>query len=238
MIRCLYRLFYLSAILVIGLLASCTASKIASGDFAEIQARVDALEKKAIEKKEFSQDDKAFLKDLYSSLAFGGRFIGHNEAADMLERYLAGTGESLRLGSGAYEANAKVKAAMEKLKSRIRADAARGKVRDKYSSDRITVTVSEDARLFYFSNVFFVMAIPEKTADGRYRIRFRVDLTARFISYAEEKARYGKYGRVRTPFVKNDKGEVFTLDDGLSQYLTVIGLAKVFDYYSEWTVNL
>ncbi len=216
-------------------LTTCTASKIASGDFAEIQTRVDALEKKAIGKKEFSEDDKAFLKDLYASLAFGGRIMGHREAADMLDRYLAATGEPLRLGSEAYEANAKVKAAVVKLASRIRADLSRRVARKKYLSDRIVVSISEDARLFYFSNVFFLQAFPD-TADGdRPRIRFRVDLTSHFVSYDEEKKIYGRCGRVSTPFVTNGKGSTLTIDDGLSNYLTVIGLAKEFGYYSEWT---
>jgi hypothetical protein len=232
------RFFRFGAILGVCFLTACTASQLASGDFAEIQARVDVQEKKAIKKKEFSSDDKAFLKDLYASLAFGGRVIGHREAADMLERYLAATGEPLRLGSEAYQADPKVKAAVAKLEFRIRADAARSVVRKKYVSDRMNVSVSEDARLFYFSNVFFVQAFPEKNTGSHFRIRFRVDLTARFVSYDEEKALFGKCGIYRTPLMKNDKGETFTIDDGLSQYLTVLGLAKVFDYYSEWTEEL
>lgn len=238
MIKHPHRLFILIILISAVFPTACLASKIASGDFKEIQARVDILEKKAIDKKQFTNDDKAFLKDLYSSLAFGGRMIGHREAADMLDRYLAATGESLWFGSEAYEANPKVKAAMEKPKSRIRADYSRGALREKYATERIFVSVSEDARLFYFSDVFFLQARPEKTADNRLRIIFRVDLTAHFISYDEEKARYGGCGRVCTPFAKNGKGETFAIDDGLSQYLTVLGLAKEFGYYSEWTREL
>jgi hypothetical protein len=217
------------------IMSSCTACQLASGDFKAIQDRVDALEQKAIKKEEFTADDKAFLSDLYSSLVFGGRVLGHREAADMLARYLEATGEPLRIDQGVYLENRKVQAAVAKLKARMAADLAAGRPRESYASPPITFSVKENPRLFYFSNVFVLRASPAAPEGGRRRVLFRVELEARFISYDEEKTRFGRYAVHRTPFNTNARGETFTIDDGLSQYLTVLGLAKEFVYFSEWT---
>lgn len=216
---------------------SCTTCKLASGDFTELQARVDSLEAKAVAKQEFSAEDKAFLRELYGSLVFGGRLLGYREAADMLDRYLAATGEPLRLDSKVYEQNAKVQDAMRALEAQIRKDHAAQRLRERYVSQNIGFSVNENARLFYFSNVFVLQALPREREDGSLQILFRVELPGRFNSYDEEMARFGRTGVFKTPFNTNAKGETFTIDDGLSQYLVVLGLAKEFIYYSEWTFD-
>jgi hypothetical protein len=223
---------------LIFVVSSCNVYKLATGDFQEIQIKVDALEEKAIAGQEFKDEEKGFIRDLYGSLVFGGRLLGYKEAADMLERYLNASGESLRISEEIYIQNKKVEAAVQTIKKKINTDIRKGAVQEIYVSANITITHQENPRLFYFSNVFQLQAKPVKI-EGRYcHIRWRVELTAKFPSYAEQKRLYGDNKYFRTPFVTNSKGQSFTIDDGLSHYLTILGMAKEFTYYAEWTTGI
>lgn len=216
---------------------SCTAYKLAAGDFSEIQRKVDLLEEKAIEKQEFTDEEKEFLKDLYNSLVFGGRLLGYKEAANMLEHYLNASGTPLRINEGIYLENKKVEQAMQKIKIRIKADILKKAVKHNYTSDTIVVEHKKNPRLFYFSNVFALQAKPIKIEKNYYIIKWKVELKAHFPSYSEQQQRYSDYKYFRTPFTTNSQGETFNIDDGLSHYLTRLGLAKEFIYYAEWTTG-
>lgn len=219
------------------LILSCTAYKLASGDFKEIQGKVDILEQKAIEKQEFTREEKEFLEDLYGSIVFGGRLLGYKEAAAMLEHYLNASGKPLRIDEEIYLKTEKVKSVMRKMDAWIIADIKRNKLRDSYNSEQIIIEHKKNPRLFYFSNVFVLKAKPIKIRKNYYIIKWRVELRAHFPSYSEQQQRYGDYKYFRTPFTTNSQGETFNIDDGLSYYLTTLGLAKEFIYYAEWTTG-
>jgi hypothetical protein len=218
--------------------SNCTAYKLATGDFSEIQHKVDLLEEKAIAKKQFTDDEKAFLKDLYGSLVFGGRLLGYKEAAHMLEHYLKASGTPLKIDESIYLENKKVRQALHKVRVCINNDILHRTLKSHYYSGTINIGYKENPRLFYFSNVFVLQAKPVKVAESYCSIRWRVELTAHFPSYDEQKQKFGSYHYFRTPFTTNSKGETFTIDDGLSHYLSTVGLAKEFIYYAEWVTGM
>ncbi|MBN1799689.1 MAG: hypothetical protein JW822_14025 [Spirochaetales bacterium] len=225
-------------VLLSALVMGCTAYKLATGDFSELQHRVDLLEQKAIEKQQFTHEEKEFLKDLYGSLVFGGRLLGYKEAANMLDRYLKASGAPLKIAESIYRENKKVQQVMQKITVCIKRDILQKTIKSSYTSEAIVVEHKENPRLFYFSNVFVLQAKPVKIAEDYYIVKWRVELTARFPSYDEQKQRYGVYKYFRTPFNTNSQGQIFTIDDGLSHYLCVVGLAKEFIYYAEWITDL
>jgi hypothetical protein len=232
------------AILFASLLCGCsfargltTALRIASGDIDGIQKKIDLLESRAIAGAAFSESEKAFLIDLYDALALGGRALGYSEASAMLRHYLHGNGEPLRVGSKAYSANPEVRAAMEALLSRVRDDRPRHGDRTIYSSPPLHIAPEEDPRLFYFSNIFTLEAMPEDGDADSFVVLFRVELTCRFPSYRDQERMFRDARHFHTPFPTPRRGKVLTIDDGLSQYLTVIGAAKEFQYTAEWSVD-
>ncbi|RPJ07805.1 MAG: hypothetical protein EHM28_05995 [Spirochaetaceae bacterium] len=218
------------------LIRHMTAIRIAMGDIEEIQARIDLLEEKALTRKDFSADDKAFLSTIYDAFIFGGSVMGYGEASAMLARYMENTGKPLEVDSRAFRENSKVKTEVQALFNQIKSDFStiRSSSRE-YSSSRILIAPVDDPRLFYLANYFIVKAKPETAEPGKCTITFRVDLSCSFVSYQTQITRFGDPKRFHTPFPSLVPGKVLAVDDGLSQHLVTINMAKEFPYYAEWS---
>ena len=78
---------------------SLLALTLASGlGIDDVQARVDALEEKAIKGKGFTEADKAFLRDLYTCFAKGAKLtLILRQSGQLMDHYLSRTGEPLRI---------------------------------------------------------------------------------------------------------------------------------------------
>lgn len=83
-----------------------------------LQARVDAVEEKAVRGEPFSADDRAFLVDLYRTIATGGRVVVFaRRSGRLLHHYLDGSGADLRLDPEIFTGNAKVRRRMAALRA-------------------------------------------------------------------------------------------------------------------------
>lgn len=208
--------------------------KIATGNFNNIQDRIDQLEIKAINNEDFTKEDKKFLKKLYSTISIGGFLRGYFEASKMLSRYIDKSGIELKVSAKPYLNNKKVLNEVERIEKNIIDDLKKKRLLDKYISNKIIIYPKDDPGLYYLSNVFKINAQIVNKGDDLLNIRYTIKLRAHFQSYADQKRLFKNPQHFRTLFNRNKKGEVLNIDDGLSHYLTLIDIAKEFDYYTEW----
>jgi hypothetical protein len=93
-----------------------------------LQERVDELEAKAIERAKLSAQDERFLRDLYGSLAIGGKLsIVIRQTGEMMDHYLAGS--DYRLEPVIFTGNQKVEAQARLLRERVARSGCRAEAR-------------------------------------------------------------------------------------------------------------
>ena len=141
---------------------------------------------------------------------------------------------------------------MEKMKKHILANYAGSSVAEKeYSSadllsptnrdpvtegyfsakDRVLVAEQNNQRLKNMDNRFHLNASVKTNKKGKIEITWSVTSRWDFEPYE------GKKYYTELSFSKK-RGQVLKIDDGLSQYLTKIGMAREFYYRCEWKETL
>lgn len=226
-------------------------------DFAQVQKAVDYLTCKAKARLPFSADERTFLKELYEAFWWGGKAKGLWEAAELANHYVNGNGAALRVSADLYKTSAVVRDASAGMKEYIRLLRSGSKAKAlppvlasndpgflqsgqfrslSRSSGRSQQTEgillpdgalqAEQAnqRLQKADNRFHLKAFLSPLEDGNLHTRWRVDSVYDFEPF--EKKDYIS----RVPI----GSWTLMLPDGLSQYMTVLGVAKAFDYYAEW----
>lgn len=221
--------------------SSCiTFIKIASGNFDDIQNRIDQLEIKAINKEDFTIEDKKFLKKLYSTISIGGFLSGYFEASKMLSRYIDNSGIELKVSAKPYLKNKIVINEVKRIEKKIIDDFKKKRLLDKYTSNKIIIYPQDDPGLYYLSNIFKINAQIINKENDALNTKYTIRLRAHFQAYEDQVRLFGNPQHFRTLFNRNKKGDTLNIDDGLSHYLTIIDLAKEFDYFTEWNdeINL
>ena len=234
---------------------------LATGHVEKIQAQIDDLTEKAKKKRAFSADDKEFLTDLYGWIAWGGGRKGLGEASKLLAHYLNGNGKSLEIDSEVYQSSVIVRYAVGEIKSAIAGDvrkagvirnngnvASRDILKKKSFGDvgtkgqildnGILLAEQNNVRLKNANNRFGLTSI-SKVADNEFwesdavrivETRWRVDDSWDFASFGQQR----KEKRNDFTVLPLRGGKSLRLPDGLSHYLTQLGLAMEFEHYSEW----
>jgi hypothetical protein len=198
-----------------------------------------------------TESDIRFLEYFYGTLAQGGRFLGGApEAAKLLRRYLdiESTGVE-SVPSRIYEDSPAVQREMELHRKEIREAVKTGKLPDdgntSYSihagarasedcahaagprppAKRLIFADADNERLKRANNRFWVQSYSVRTA--------RVVTTTFVVTDCYEFEPFSK-----NLFTRLDQyGQQLILPDGLSEYLTRVGLARIFTYESSWTVK-
>jgi len=105
-----------------------------------------------------------------------------------------------------------------------------GYVRD---DNGVLVTEQNNKRLHYADNRFFLHAFSTFTKfidKTRVHTRWRVDSIWDYEPFGKKDD--GKH--ISEIPMGYSREHILKLPDGLSQYMTVLGIAKVFDYWAEW----
>ncbi len=218
------------------------AGALATGiGISRMQARVDQLEAKAINKQPFTDDDKRFLRNLYVCFAKGGRLtIVLRQSSQMMRRYLSATGEDLETSPRIFVNSRPVQQQIEDLKQTILADIAeKDGLQKSYASQ--TFYMGDPKFFDAFVGLYFgrVIAEPSKTTDGTIAIRWRAECPWQWPAYPFIEEKYGDAHGQCFP-IPNPRSILFGarhclwLDDGLGEHLAHIGIAKPFLVYSEW----
>jgi hypothetical protein len=206
-----------------------------------LQARVDALEEKAIRGEAFTEADRAFLRDLYTCFAKGGRLTYVlRQSGQLMDHYLSGTGEPLQIEPRIFLGSGRVRGQMDRLKQKIVEDLhARGTLAEEYASGTFHMgdpeTFDSSAGLYFGS----IRVRPRVVGDNRLLLRWRADLPWQWPSYESLHEKYGDYHAYCFPLpnarsILQGPRYYLWLDDGLGEYLAQLGLAEPFLAWAEW----
>jgi hypothetical protein len=220
------------------LLAATLASGLGIGD---LQARVDALEEKAIRGEQFTEADRAFLRDLYTCFAKGARLTYVlRQSGQLMNHYLSRTGKPLRIEPRIFLGSGTVRKQMDRLKHEIMVDvSAHGTPAKEYTSGTFHMG---DPELFDSSAGLYFGSIRVRSRvldDNRLLLFWRADLPWQWPSYESLYAKYGNYHAQCFPLpnarsILQGPRYYLWLDDGLGEYLAQLGLAEPFLAWAEW----
>lgn len=193
------------------------------------------------------------MKEIFEAMWWGGQYHGYYEAAKLANHYVNGYGQPLSINPEIYKRSIIVSDAMEALKNFMRDKVVKNRViaftktgdhdflnsnhsrslkRERRSPTRqghiffdgALFTEQSNLRLKNADNRFHLHANTSKCRDNYFMIRWSVTSIYDF-----------------EPFSKNHitdiplaKGFILKLPDGLSHYLTKIGVAKDFKYTASW----
>ncbi len=226
-----------------------------SEDLKYIQEAVNYLTCKAMAKLNFTDDEKEFLKEIYEAFWWGGQYSGYKEAAQLANNYVNGFGNTRAnayvLDSEVYRTSKIVIATMGAMKQfildqkklnksflHIRCDNAQFRSKPyakkllkmnyrtegKMKSNGVLEAAQNNQRLHKTDGHFYLQAISTLLSDKSIRTIWRVESKYDF-----------------EPFEKHDYytniplgSSILKLPDGLSEYMTKIGVAKAFWYKTEW----
>ena len=184
------------------------------------------------------------------------------EAGELLQHYLDGEGKPLEIDSTIYENSVIVKYAMGKIKEAVTRDiSSSGKIRNNgriSSTDVLAKTsfksVTESGQILKggvllaeqgntrlkYANNRFVLKSQSTVAENHFwqpdnviniETVWRVDDRWDYESFSAQRKKRINHITV----IPLRGGKFLKLHDGLSHYLTVMGVAKEFDYFSQWS---
>ena len=210
-----------------------------------LQAKIDRLEEKAILDQEFTEEDKAFLRNLYTCCAKGGKLIVvARQSGAMMDRYLEATGEELCTGPRVFLGSRRVRHEMELVRRWIQREAEEpDRLRRVYVSR--TFHMADPEFFESLTGLYYgrLIAKPRRLQDGTLAIRWRAEVPWRWPTYEYLRRTYGSYHAWCFP-LPNARSLLFgaeyclRIDDGLGEHLVKLGLAKPFLVYSEWEEKL
>lgn len=218
-----------------------------------LQRTIDYLTCKGQNRLAFNSDEKEFLIELYESFWWGGKTKGFWEAAQLADHYLRGNGLPLQIHEEVYKTSVIVQNTKAAIKEYITELVKKKQSFNHIRSDHFGFRNSRHfGKLLrgrrnpttqgYLINSGLIYAEQAnqrlQKADNRFYLdvkntlifskvlksHWRVDNTYDFEPFST-----GKWTEL--PLAK---GKILKLPDGLSQYVTVLNIAKEFKYWAEW----
>lgn len=218
-----------------------------------LQNTIDYLSCKGRLKKPFTDDEREFMKELFEAMWWGGKYLGYREAAKLANHYVNGGGKSLRINPDVYKKSIIVSDTMAALKGYIkekstnnkpivsiktsnqdflRSDYALSLKQGKRSAIRQGYLINDGSLLVEQSNPRL------KNADHRFHLTVNTTKGGNniFISRWGVNSVYDfeSFEKNYITDIELSKEFILKLPDGLSHYLTTIGVAKAFKYTSTW----
>ena len=217
-----------------------------------LQNTIDYLTCKGMAGKPFTDDEKDFMKEIFEALWWGGKYRGFPEAAQLANHYVNGEGKPVKLYPEIYKSSVIVKDVMAAIKNYIRdnfpennhilimkssspkflfSDYSKGLKQGKRQVNKegylqysgTLLTEQSNSRLKNTDNRFFLDVITTKNGST-FLSKWKVD------SYYD----FEDFQKGYVTHLPLARGMVLKLPDGLSHYLTKIGVAKEFKYSTEW----
>ena len=202
-----------------------------------LQARIDAIEDKAIAGRVLSAGERGFLSDLYRTLATGGKLVVFaRQAGRMMDHYLDGSGAAYRLEPAIFTGNAKVQRQMGRLRDVVLPACAQAQAVSSpvfYMPDRSQA----DSVFGLYHGTVAVRAA--RGPDGACLLRWRAEVPWSWPSYDSLRARYGTPHAESFPLPNLQSlflgsRHALRVDNGLGEHLARVGLARPFLAYAQW----
>lgn len=222
-----------------------------STDFKYLQDALHYLTCKAKAKLTFTADEKEFLVELYEAFWWGGKYKGLSEAAQLANHYIHGDGKKLRISSEVYEKSPIVQATMTAMKKYIseliNTKAYFQKIKCSNHQFMLKSYAQKLKRMNYRTEGIMKATGVLEAAQNDHRLH-KADghfyLDAASVLQPGNKVLTTWSVSSLYDFEPFEKHDYFTeiplgkyklvLYDGLSEYMTRIGLADAFDYWAEW----
>jgi hypothetical protein len=203
---------------------------------ARLQARIDALEERAIRGAPLSASELELLSDFYRTLATGAKLsIVVRQTGRLMDHYLDGSGAAYRLDPQIFRDNLKVQDQLFKLKLR----AERQPCGSTFQSPRFYMPDSSQLDSVFGLYWGELSVTRRSAADGRCVSHVRAEVPWHWPSYASLKAKHGRYHAESFP-LPNLKSlllgseHALFVDNGLGEHLAQVGLARPFVAFAEW----
>lgn len=204
-----------------------------------LQSRIDALEERAIKRAPFADEERAFLEDFYRTLATGGKLsLLAYQTGRLMDHYLDGPGTDYRLSPEIFTDNAKVKAQAEGLRKRASSLPCRAGTK----LDAPRFYMPDPSKIHSRFGLYWGTLTLSRTraSDGGCTSTFRAEVPWRWPAYPELEQKYGTPHAESFPLsnlgcLLFGRKHALYIDNGLSEYLTQVGLAKPFIAFAEWT---
>jgi hypothetical protein len=229
--------------------------------FDTMQKAIDYLACKAKKHQSFENKEKEFLKEVFEAFWWGGQYKGYKEAAQLARHYVHGNGKPISINADVYKTSVVVKDTMVLMKKYIAGLIKdkkhfhhvssgdyrfysepyfanlriyrRNKNTQGYAeSNGLLFAEQNNERLQKSDNRFYLEGINSKMGDKKVFTRWFIENTYDFKSYgyqASEKKNYITEIKLNPPIY------ILKLPDGLSHYMTKLGIAKEYEYRSEWS---
>ncbi len=172
------------------------AMRLATGiDIGTLQEQIDGLEELAIHKRPFSEDQKAFLREFYATLAKGAQLtVVLGESGRLMDHYLGGSGTDFELDPSIFRDNAKVQEQMRSLREKL-GRANGGKRRE--SGRALTSPTFHMPDASNWDSVFglyhgTISVTKIATPEGEF-LEWRAEVPWTWPSYESLKEKYGDY---------------------------------------------
>ncbi len=217
-----------------------------------LQNTIDYLTCKGKLDKVFTDNEKEFMKELFEALWWGGQYHGFKEAATLADHYVNGGGETLNINSKVYTDSVIVSDAMLALKSHIKELSSRKRPVSMIRSSNAEFLGSVHARNlkkgarsvisqgYILSNGALLAEqsnLRLKNSDHRFYLTVNTTINGDyFLSQWKVESVYDfePFDKGFITDIPLAKGFILKLPDGLSHYLTKVGVAKNFKYISRW----
>ncbi len=217
-----------------------------------LQNTINYLTCKGKQGKPFTDNEKEFMRELYETFWWGGKYHGFNEAAKLANHYVNGNGKTIKVNAEAYKTSVIVRDTMSALKNHIKDLAHKNKpitslktINHEFLKSVHVKPLKKQVRSvikqgYMFDNGILLVEqsnLRLKKTDHRFKLEVNTTKSNNyFLSRWSVNSIYDF-----EPFEKNHISDIplgngFTLQlpDGLSHYLTKIDVAKDFVYKSEW----
>jgi len=226
-----------------------------ASSFKLLQDTIDYLTCKAKAGEAFTEDEKEFLVELYESFWWGGRYKGFHEAAVLANHYVNGNGATVKIDSFVYKNAVIVRDTQTAMKAYIATqlnsstptlslkstdprllqqsdfqkllrNRGRSAKTQGYLVDKGVLMAEQlNSRLKNADHRFVLKSTSRLLSPDSVATEWRVDSKYDFEPFAS-----AKYFTVLP--LKTDMD--LHLPDGLSHYMTKIGIAADFNYFSVW----
>ncbi len=220
--------------------------------FELLQNTIDYLSCKGKTGKQFTGNEKEFMKELFEALWWGGKYHGFKEAATLANHYVNGEGKTLNINPKVYNDSVIVKDTIIALKLYIKELSSKNKpipiikssnpgfLRSSHASNLKKSHRNVNSQGYILSNgALLVEQSNQRLKNADHRFYLLVNTTKNgnnLISRWKVKSIYDfeSFEKGYITDIPLAKGFTLKLPDGLSHYLTKVGIAKDFAYISTW----
>jgi hypothetical protein len=191
-----------------------------------LQARVDALE------------DRAFLVDLYRTMATGGRWSGVlAQTGKLMDHYLDGSGEDLVLEPQIFTGSRRVQSRMTTLRERAQ---TRG-CTSPHTQTTEPFHMPDPGHLDSFFGLYHgtLTLTSRPTDEGRCLLEWSAEVPWTWPTYEVLEARYGdpreeRHGLPNLTSLFRGPSHALHIGNGLGGHLATLGLARPFVAHGSW----